>query len=130
MAYEQPIRDRRKHKRYFARDGTYAFLRPPANKIGQIIDISVAGLAFCYFSTNGPSRDANSLDLLADDGICLEGIPYTTINDFILPTEQPFSQITMRRRCIKFGILTEQHLENLKNIINKYGQEQESVSAV
>ena len=128
MASEQPIIERRRHKRYLVRDGTYAFLRPPANKIGQIIDISLSGLAFCYFSTNGASRDANGLDLLADDGICLEDVPYTTINDFILPTEQPFSQITMRRRCIQFGPLTERHLEYLQKIINKYGQEEEPAS--
>lgn len=125
MASEQSINERRKDKRYFAKDGMYAFLRPPANKIGQIIDISPAGLAFCYFSTNGASRDANGLDLLADDGICLEDLPYTTINDFILPAEQPFSQITMRRRCIKFGPLTENNMESLRNIINKYGEKKE-----
>ena len=126
MPSEQPIIERRGHKRYLARDGTYAFLRPPANKIGQIIDISLSGLAFCYFSTNGASRDANGLDLLADDGICLEDVPYTTINDFILPTEQPFSQITMRRRCIKFGTLTEKHREYLQKIIDKYGREEKT----
>jgi hypothetical protein len=126
MASEQPIIERRGHKRYLVRDGTYAFLRAPANKIGQIIDISLSGLAFCYFSTNGASRDADGLDLLADDGICLEDIPYTTINDFILPTEQPFSQITMRRRCVKFGHLTEKHQAHLQKIINKYGQEEET----
>lgn len=126
MASEQPIIERRGHKRYLVRDGTYAFLRAPANKIGQIIDISLSGLAFCYFSTNGASRDADGLDLLADDGICLEDIPYTTINDFILPTEQPFSQITMRRRCVKFGSLTEKHQEHLQKIIKKYGQEEET----
>ncbi|MCJ7600662.1 MAG: hypothetical protein MUO63_04060 [Desulfobulbaceae bacterium] len=126
MASEQAKIERRGHKRYLVRDGTYAFLRPPANKIGQIIDISLSGLAFCYFSTNGASRDSNGLDLLADDGICLEDVPYTTINDFILPTEQPYSQITMRRRCIKFGLLSKKHREYLQKIINKYGREEET----
>lgn len=130
MASEQPIIERRQHKRYLVRDGTYAFLRPPANKIGQIIDISLSGLAFCYFSTNGASRDGNGLDLLADEGICLEDLPYTTIHDFVLPNEQPFSQITMRRRCIKFGPLTAKHREYLQRIIDKYGQEKETANRI
>ncbi|MFH1216097.1 MAG: PilZ domain-containing protein [Pseudomonadota bacterium] len=123
MASESADIDRRRHKRYVMCDGTYAFLRPPANKIGQIIDISMSGLAFCYFSTNGASRDAQGLDLLVEEGLCLEDIPYTTVNDFILPNEQPFSQITMRRRCIKFGSLTIKHKEHLQQLIDRYGRE-------
>jgi hypothetical protein len=84
----------------------------------------MSGLAFCYFSTNGATKDAHGLDLLADEGICLEDIPYTTINDFIHPNEQPFSQITMRRRCIKFGPLSAKHRDYLQKIIDKYGKEQ------
>lgn len=120
MASQPATIERRREKRYILRDGTYAFLRPPANKIGQIIDISMSGLSFCYFSTNGASRDAHGLDLLVDEGLCLEDIPYTTVNDFILPNEQPFSQITMRRRCIKFGSLSPRHRQHLQNIITRY----------
>ncbi|OKY74179.1 MAG: hypothetical protein BM485_15365 [Desulfobulbaceae bacterium DB1] len=123
MASESADIDRRGQKRYIMREGTYAFLRPPSNKIGQIIDISMSGLAFCYFSTNGASRDAQGLDLLVEEGLCLENIPYTTVNDFVLPNEQPFSQITMRRRCIKFGPLSVKHKQHLQQLIERYGCE-------
>jgi hypothetical protein len=103
------------------RDGTYAVLRPPANKIGKIIDISMSGMAFTYFSTNGKTIESPGLDLLADEGLCLENIPYDIVNDCIIPNEQPFSQITMRRHCIKFNGLTEDHTRLLKSFISKYG---------
>ncbi|MCB2183145.1 MAG: hypothetical protein KQH63_14020 [Desulfobulbaceae bacterium] len=120
-AKESIKQDRRKEKRYLMRGDTFAFLRPPVNKIGQLIDISMTGLAFSYFSTNGASYESNGLDLLGDEGIYLEDIPYRTVSDFILPNEQPFSQITMRRRCIEFGELTDEHIDNLRALIVKYG---------
>jgi hypothetical protein len=121
MEKEKSYTERRKQKRFVMRDGTYAFLRPPANKLGQIIDISMSGLAFSYFSTNGASLDSTGLDVLADEGIFLENLPIRTVNDFILPNEQPFSQITMRRRCVKFGPLSQNHKEHLLRIIDEYG---------
>ncbi len=112
--------DRRKDKRFLLREGTYAFLRPPANKIGQILDISVSGLAFTYFSTNGASQDSHGLDLLAEGGVCLENVPFETVNDIVIPNEHPFSQITMRRRSIKFGDLTADHTLYIENLIERY----------
>ncbi len=121
MSTDKTFAERRKHKRYFTIDGTYAVLRPPANKIGKIIDISLSGLAFSYFSTNGATMVSPSLDLLADEGLCLENMTYTLINDCIIPYEQPFSQITMRRHCIQFNGLTEDHKNQLQTFIDKYG---------
>lgn len=121
MAIQLQPEERRKRERFIMRDGAYAFLRPPANKIGQVIDISLDGLAFSYFSTNGPILDAHGLDLLADEGIYLENLPFKTVNDFIIPNEQPYSQITMRRRCIQFGNLTTRDRNLIQNLIDKYG---------
>ncbi|MCB2183711.1 MAG: PilZ domain-containing protein [Desulfobulbaceae bacterium] len=122
MEKEISFKERRKHKRFIMRDGTYAFLRPPANKLGQIIDISMSGLAFSYFSTNGASLESAGLDVLADEGVFLENLPIKTVNDFVLPNEQPFSQITMRRRCVKFKSLSREHKEHLLRVIEKYGR--------
>lgn len=122
MANTHHLIERRQHPRYIMRQGTYAFLRPPANKIDQILDISLSGLAFTYFSTNGASSETNGLDVLTAGGLCLENIPFETVNDFIIPNEQLFSQISMRRRCIKFGYLSTDHTLSLKNLIEKYRQ--------
>lgn len=120
MASEKPSIERRMQQRYAVQEGTYAFLRSPANKIGQLIDISLSGLAFSYFSTNGAALEATGLDILADEQICLENVTYTTVNDFVIPNEQPFSQITMRRRCVKFESLTPEHVDDLHKIIAHY----------
>ncbi|MBC8316993.1 MAG: PilZ domain-containing protein [Desulfobulbaceae bacterium] len=121
MSTEKSFVERRKHKRYTTKDGTYAVLRPPANKIGKIIDISLSGMAFTYFSTNGKTIEATGLDLLADEGLCLENIPYLMVDDCIIPNEQPFSQITMRRHCIQFNGISDEHANRLKSFIKKYG---------
>ena len=116
------IIERRKQERYIMSVDTFAFLRPPVNKIGQLIDISLSGLAFSYFSSNGASLESNGLDILAYKEICLENVPYITVNDFIIPNEQPFSQVTMRRRCVKFDNLNPENQIQIQKLINQYGQ--------
>ena len=87
MKEEKGFVERRKHRRIKMRGDAFAFLRPPVNKIGQLIDISFSGLSFNYFSKQEASMEANGLDLLADGTICLEDIPYTIINDFITASQ-------------------------------------------
>ncbi len=98
------------------------FSIPPVNKIGRLIDISLSGLAFNYFSKDGASHVSNRLDLLGGGEIYLEDVSYKTVDDFILPNEQPFSQINIRRRCIMFGSLTDEHKKSIQELIDKYGQ--------
>lgn len=123
MTTKESFTDKRHHQRFMLRDSTYAFLRSPANKLGQILDISQSGLAFSYFSTNGSFMESDRLDILANEKIFLENIPIKTIADFILPTEQPFSQITMRRRSLQFKSLSEDQVSQLKDFIYKYGND-------
>ncbi len=103
-------------------DRTYAVLRQPANKIGKILDISKSGLAFTYLSTNGGlSKPTYGIDLLAEDeGIFVENIPFSSVSDNIVPHNQPFRQITMRRHSVKFENLSEHHLKSLEAFIEKY----------
>lgn len=121
MKLESSANERRRHERFKIRDGAYAFLRPPAHKIGQLIDISLSGLAFSYFSPSGTAPESEGLDLLADRQIYLEKIPHTLISDIILPHSESFSQITMRRRSVQFGPLTPELKASIENIIKHYG---------
>ena len=112
--------ERRKHQRYHAGDCTYAVLRPPANIIGQIVNISRSGLAFNYVFSDGMSMKSHFLDLLAAEGLCLEYLPYDLIDDFMIPCEQlPFSGLTMHRHCIKFNGMTDGQRIKLENFIKK-----------
>jgi hypothetical protein len=114
--------ERRRDKRYTLRDGSaYTLVHPPANKIGGVIDISFSGLAFSYFSIDGKKQNPDRIDILSDGDLVLEDIPCETVNEFAIPNEQPFSLITMRRCCIKFGPLSTGHREQIQSLIDKYG---------
>jgi len=53
--------ERRKSKRYRAVEGVYAAISPRSNKLGQIIDISMGGLAFKYIDTNNNDTKDNEI---------------------------------------------------------------------
>ena len=122
MSIEKTTPERRREKRILLRDGcAYTVIRPPANKIGGVIDISLSGLAFSYFSIDGKVQKPERLDILCNGDLVLENIQCETVNEFAIPNEQPFSQITMRRCCIKFGSLTPQHIEQIKDMMTNHG---------
>lgn len=122
MSIEKTMSERRREKRIMLRDGSaYSIIRPPANKIGGVIDISLSGLAFSYFSIDGKAQKPDRLDILSNGDLTLENIPCETVNEFAIPNEQPFSQITMRRCCVKFGTLTPQHIEQIEYLIANHG---------
>lgn len=122
MSETQSFRERRKEPRFLMQDRTYAVLRQPANKIGKILDISKSGLSFTYLSTNGGlTKPTYGIDLLAEDeGIFVENLPFCSVSDSIIPHNQPFRQITMRRHSIKFDDLSEHELTSLEAFIEKY----------
>lgn len=122
MPIKKTTPERRREKRIMLRDGSaYTVIRPPANKIGGVIDISLSGLAFSYFSIGGKVQKPERLDILCNGDLVLENIPCKTVSEFAIPNEQPFSQISMRRCCVKFGSLTPQHIEQLENVMSNYG---------
>lgn len=119
---DNAMTERRRERRFNLRDGSaYTLLHPPANKIGGLIDISFSGLAFSYFSVDGKKQTPDRIDILSDGDLVLENIPCETVNEFAIPNEQPFSLITMRRCCVKFGNLTSDHVEQIQNLIDKHG---------
>ncbi len=117
-------KERRRDKRYRLKDGTYAVLGAPANKLGQIIDISMSGMAFTYLADNDPIGTADALDILANQGICVEKIPYTTVTDVVVPNETLFSTVIMRRHCIKFNDLDMETKKKIQGVIELYGYHQ------
>ena len=122
MSIEGTATERRREKRIMLRDGAaYTVIRPPANNIGGVIDISLSGLAFSYFSIDGKIQKPDRIDILCNGDLALENIPCETVNEFAIPNEQPFSQITMRRCCLKFGVLSPEHIEQIKDMIRNYG---------
>lgn len=110
--------DRRIHKRFKVQDGALAVLRANIRKVGQIVDISRGGIAFCYMSNGERLNGLFELDIvLADNGFRLEKILIKAISDFEIDNKMSFSLITMRRLCAQFGKLRHGQISQLEYFI-------------
>jgi len=107
LANGPPGAERRKHKRFRVQNGGLAALCPEFSIVGQIIDISAAGLAFRYVASEERSKESSRLSILLTDGsFCFEKIPFEAVWDTPMPREFSFGAITLRRCGVQFGELT------------------------
>lgn len=113
--------DRRGHKRFPVRDGAFAVLRPQLNKLGQIVDISLGGLAFRYVFTGTHSNGSFEMDIfLAGNGFYLERVPIRTVSDFKMTKKIPMSSIPVRRCSVQFGELTPFQITQINHFLHNY----------
>ena len=119
--------ERRKSKRYKAADGAYAAISPKSHKLGQIIDISMGGLAFKYIDTN--NSDTNNSDTNKEDkknhgkseesiflssmGFYVGDLPFKTISDEEVTNAPSFSAMKVRERKVQFTDLSFKQLFDL-----------------
>ena len=117
--------ERRKHKRFRVKNGTFAVLSAislphSTQKVGQITDISMGGLAFSYIASEEPSNGSVQLSIfLGGNRFDLREIPFETIWD-IETQEVRFRALTMRRSGVQFGKLTPHQISQLKYFIQNY----------
>ena len=102
----------------------YAVLRrhwPRSPIMGDIIDISLGGLSFRYVASEKSSYRSSNIDILLSDGsFYLNKVRVNTILDFEITNEVPFSSITMRRRGVQFGEMTDDQKSDLRYFIQNY----------
>lgn len=102
--------ERRIHPRHPAKTGTIV----ANNRSGEIIDISMGGLAFSYLERD--DWDHESFDhgmLLGENDLCIEDLPLKVISDCAIN-----SGISIIRRCgVQFGKLTPKQLAQLEYFI-------------
>ena len=102
--------ERRQHPRHPAKAGTIT----ANNQTGEIIDISMGGLAFSYLERE--DWDGESFDrgmLLGEDDLCIEDLPLKIISDCAIN-----SGISIIRRCgVQFGKLTPKQMAQLEYFI-------------
>lgn len=112
----------RKHERFLALTGMYAALRPDYVKVGQIRDISVAGLAFEYIGAKKESPDElRALDILMlDGGFYLNNLPCRIVSDVIAYKGPEGLSATMRRCGIQFRELTAYQSGRLEFFIRQH----------
>jgi len=108
------IVDKRKHTRFRSQDLAFAAFGSHSKEIGEIIDISMGGLAFLYIADGDQINESRELEIyLAKDDFHLKEVPFNTISDFELPNEFPTSSIIMRRRGVQFGDLRQDQVSQL-----------------
>ena len=124
MTNRKEIVERRKHKRFQVKDGAFAVAMPPqpcSTPLGQIIDVSRGGLAFRYIAgEEGSNGSFELVILLANNNFHSDKVPFETISDFEIANEVPFSSITMRRRGVQFGKLTDKQISQLDYFIRNH----------
>ena len=118
---KRPV-ERRKSKRYKAADGAYAAISPKSHKLGQIIDISMGGLAFKYIDTNNGDikndnienkNDSEESIFLSSMGFYVGDLPFKTISDEEVTNAPSFSAMKVRERKVQFTDLSFKQLFDL-----------------
>ena len=113
--------ERRRKKRFKAAEGAFAALVNHHSKLGQIQNISTAGLAFSYIEDQVQSDDAHELKIIIGNrGLYLDKIPFRKIFDFEIDSEYSFSSIKMRQIGLQFGELTAEQQNRLHDFIRKH----------
>jgi hypothetical protein len=97
-------KEQRRHKRFKAPQGAFAGLGPDFNKVGQIIDISMGGLAFRYIGKAKPANRSHLDIIMIEPDFYLGNVPCVTVSDF--PLDGGISFNATRRSSVRFGKLT------------------------
>ncbi len=110
--------ERRKHTRYPIKNGAYATISPDSTKLGQIVDISMGGLAFKYIDTKFNKKTTIQETLfLSSMGYYVGDIEFKTIADYEAPIseipEAPSDNMKIRIRHVKFTDLKLKQLFDL-----------------
>jgi hypothetical protein len=102
--------ERRQHQRFKVKSGTFE----SESRSGDIIDISMSGLAFSYIDSGNWTDDSFDCGMLmGEKDLCLEEIPLKIISDCAIN-----SGLSITRRCgVKFEKLTPKQLAQLEYFI-------------
>ena len=120
--------ERRKHKRFRVIDDTYASFGSSSSQC-TIIDISLEGLSFRYFSDTREIKgfsptDTGKLDIIrSKDDISIQQIPFETVYDIEVESDNPWHSFKMRRRGLRFIRLTRKQRSQLEKFIKEHAIE-------
>ena len=114
------VAERRKHKRFRPKEGTYAVLSGSVSKMGQIIDISRGGLAFRYIDIGDRPRETCVMDIIENSSYRLENVGFRIISDMDASKDFPFSTIPMRRCGGELMGLSDKQIYDLEYLIESF----------
>ncbi len=113
--------DRRKYRRFKVPSDAFAIIKRPRFKVGQIVDISMGGIAICYLDKPLEGGLLRSFDmLLADSGFYLPKIKAALVWDAPCRLLAPDDPSTIRQCGIKFENLTSMQQAKLTYFIPQH----------
>lgn len=117
---KKPVEQRRNSRLQVTRDAFVAF-GPHYVRLGQIVDVSMGGLAFRCLDGQEPSRGSSELDIfLAGTAFYMHKLPFKTISDLEVADELWSGAATIRRYGVQFGQLTSNQISQLEYFIRNY----------
>jgi hypothetical protein len=128
MIPDKEMVDHRAHQRYQVPTNSYISLGSDDRVLGQIIDISLGGIAFRYMGSE-KLPDESHLDIVLTEGdLYLRKVPFKTVSDYEIPNTVlcktvdpiPRSCRTMRRSGLQFGELTPEQRVQLEYYLLNY----------
>ena len=121
MIPKKEITEQRQHKRFQVPKGAFVGLGHHDTQVGQIIDVSMGGLAFRYVASNVRSHECAELKILRTDGsFSCDSIPFKTIWDCSTPQDFSLGSLTLRHCGVQFGKLGDDQKFDLKYFIENY----------
>lgn len=122
--------EHRKHTRYQVPEGSFVTLGPSSSVLGQILDISMGGLAFRYINSrsDAPKQESYVDIYLTEGDLCLAAVPVKAVSDFAAPDTVtckadgplPVSCRGMRRCGVQFGEMTQGQMSQLAHCIQSH----------
>jgi hypothetical protein len=123
----EDTRENRKHTRYQVPEGSFVTLGPSKAVMGQILDISMGGLAFRYINNHSeaPKHEGLADIYLTEGDVCVTSVPIKTVSDFDAPDTVtrkadgplPVSCRGMRRCGVEFGEMSQSQMSQLAQCI-------------
>ncbi len=117
----EPCPERRKNRRFLVNGKAIAVFQPYPILMGQVIDISMGGLAFHYHQEDKGAKHHRhaELTLIYSDGTKLENLPFRIVSDVDLNPLLSFVSKPLRRASVEFGELTALQAACLSDFIGE-----------
>jgi hypothetical protein len=113
--------DRRKCERFQVKNGGMVICMQEPIILGELIDISKRGLAFCYEQKEGQHIHATELNLIFPEDFLLVFQQFKTINDIEMQNGKTSNSFPLRRHSVTFDKLKDrQQIEELEYFIKFY----------
>lgn len=103
------IDEQRKFKRFQVKKESSFVMNPGWPAMGELIDISTGGFAFKYIADDKwPYGNEHGHVIFGDHDSCLNDLPVNIVADQVVTRSSQATNYIVRRRCMKFGDLSDE----------------------